>query len=306
MVNLFRLYNQNRKQLFVIILIIIAIIILLQVLNYLTKKNSENEVATNITTRNEYGKDYEAVTGEKKDAETYDYQTNIIKTFLDNCVNGDIEAAYDIISNDCKNALYPSINDFIDGYYNMNFKDKKISYNYQAWSDKTYKIEFRENILATGMYSDSAYKEDYYTIHGSKLNISGYVKKEETDKEERKGNITVRVTSLEYYRDYLICNLSVFNQTDDAILLDSLESPKNIVLTDNNDVEFTFYNDELDISEVMLYKGEQKNISLKFNIAYRENLEFERINLKNIILSYERYQNNELEQNDITDIEIDM
>lgn len=304
--NIFRAYNQNRKTILIIILVIVAVIILLQLLNYLTKKNIENKEVSNTTVENKYGKNYEAVTGERKEDATYSTQTNVIKNFLDACVNGDTETAYNLISDDCKNALYPSINNFIDGYYNINFKDKKISYNYQAWSGNTYKIEFRENILSTGMYSDSAYKEEYYTLDGNKLNISGYVKKEEINAEEQKQNITITVDNLEYYRDYLVCNISVFNQTDNDILLDSLENAENITLMDRNEVEFTYYNDELDESEIKVYKGQLMQISLKFNVVYRENLDIRKINFKNIIKNYEKYQLNTLEESDITNIEIDI
>lgn len=304
--NIFRAYNQNRKTILIIILVIVAVIILLQLLNYLTKKNIENKEVSNTTVENKYGKNYEAVTGERKEDATYSTQTNVIKNFLDACVNGDTETAYNLISDDCKNALYPSINNFIDGYYNINFKDKKISYNYQAWSGNTYKIEFRENILSTGMYSDSAYKEEYYTLDGNKLNISGYVKKEEINAEEQKQNITITVDNLEYYRDYLVCNISVFNQTDNDILLDSLENAENITLMDSNEVEFTYYNDELDESEIKVYKGQLMQISLKFNVVYRENLDIRKINFKNIIKNYEKYQLNTLEESDITNIEIDI
>lgn len=304
--NIFRAYNQNRKTILIIILVIVAVIILLQLLNYLTKKNIENKEVSNTTVENKYGKNYEAVTGERKEDATYSTQTNVIKNFLDACVNGDTETAYNLISDDCKNALYPSINDFIDGYYNINFRDKKISYNYQVWSGNTYKIEFRENILSTGMYSDSAYKEEYYTLDGNKLNISGYVKKEEINEEEQKQNITITVDNLEYYRDYLVCNISVFNQTDNDILLDSLENAENITLMDSNEVEFTYYNDELDESEIKVYKGQLMQISLKFNVVYRENLDIRKINFKNIIKNYEKYQLNTLEESDITNIEIDI
>ena len=156
------------------------------------------------------------------------------------------------------------------------------------------------------MSLDSAYKEEYYTLVGDKLNISGYVKKEEINEEMQKENITITVDILEYYRDYLVCNISVFNQTDNDILLDSLENPENITLTDSNEVEFTYYNDELDESEVKVYKGQLMQISLKFNVVYRENLEMRQINFKNIIKNYAKYQSNELEESDITNIEIDI
>ena len=304
--NLIREYNQNRKKIFIIILVIVAVIILLQLLNYLAKRNSENKEIANTLVESEYGKNYEAVTGEKKDEETYNREANVIKEFLDNCVNGNIENAYNLISDNCKNALYPSINDFIDGYYNIHFKDKKISYNYQAWSGDTYQIQLRENMLSTGLYSDSAYIEDYYTIIGNKLNISGYIKKEEIAKEDESQNITITVDNLEYYRDYLICNISVFNQTYNDILLDSLQSPETITLTDDSDVEFTFYNDELNEIEVKIYKGELTQISLKFNVVYRENLDMRQINFKNIIKNYEKYEANQLEETDIMNLEIDI
>ena len=304
MIKLFRIYNQNRRIFLVGFIIIIAIIAILQVLNSFAKRSTQNENVIVNNTLSEYGKNYEAVTGEKKENSTYEIEKNIIKEFLDNCVNGNPEAAYDIISDNCKKSVYPSINDFIDGYYNMIFKDNKVSYNYQAWSEDTYKIEFRNNILSTGIYSDSVYTEDYYTIVGNKLNIFGYIKKQEVNKENNVNNINIKVNNFEYYKDYVICNLNIFNETDKNVLVSSLKNSKDIKIIDENDVEFSFYSNELNELNVMLYSGQNKEISIKFNISYREDLKFKQINFNNIIKDYDKFKNGEIDNSDVMDMQI--
>lgn len=281
----------------------------MQVLNYFAgqpKQVKVSENTTNTTTIvSERNKQYEAVSQQRKDDIVYKNQTDIIKQFLDKCNEKDIEGAYDLLSDNCKQVKYPSINDFIDGYYNNNFDGKK-SYSYQAWNGNTYKIELRPDILATGMYDESAYVEDYYTIRGDKLNIDGYITKKNINKEIEKEKITIKVIDIDFFRDYSICNVQVFNKTNNEILLDTREKENTVYMTDKKEVKYSSYISELNEEELRVLSGENKNIEIKFNCIYRENTIIKKLVFTNIVMNYDNYINNRVEEKEIKKIEVEI
>ena len=101
----------------------------------------------------------------------------IIDNFVTYCNNGEIEEAYNLLSEECKEELFPDLETFKNNYHSKIFTDYKM-YNLMAWinSDNcfTYKVEITEDILTTGGASELNI-EDYYTIvknnNEYKLNI---------------------------------------------------------------------------------------------------------------------------------------
>jgi len=280
----------------------------LQLLNSLSKKQKNIEINNNISSStntivSETNKQYEAITGQKKNENTYKTQTEVIKQFLDKCNEGDTQGAYDLLSDNCRQVEYPSINDFIDGYYNRNFDEKK-SYNYQVWNGNTYKIEIRPDILSTGIYDSSVYLEDYYTLENNKLNINGYIARKKIEKELEKDNIKIKVMSMDFFRDYTVCNIQVFNKTDSEILLDTRDKENTVYLTDKKEVKYNSYINELNEEEIRVLLGEKKDIKIKFNCIYRENLSIKKLSFDNIIMNYENYTINNIEDKDAIKIEI--
>ena len=145
-------YNQNRYLIWIIVLIIAAIIILLRVLNGFVEKKQVQEAIDNLSDNNtavrKLDENYSVMTGYKMDNDTGD----IIEDFIDYCNEGDIEQAYKLLSDDCKNLLYPDLNSFKENYYDVIFATKKL-YSSQAMINTKgyyiYQISFREDILAT-------------------------------------------------------------------------------------------------------------------------------------------------------------
>lgn len=209
-----RWYNKNRKIFLLAILVIIALSVLPRVLNEFAK--SKKEVSSSINNTTTYNnEDYSIITGETVEEETSKENSNIINSFIDFCNNGDIENAYQILSKDCKDKLYPTINDFKDKYFNKIFNNKK-SYNIQAWvteeSYYTYKIDFKEDMLSTGNAS-SASIEDYYTIvyqDGEyKLNINSYIGNVIVNKVSEKEELKIAVLSKDVFMEYEIYNIYI-------------------------------------------------------------------------------------------------
>ncbi len=160
---LIRFYNQNRMLFWTVILTIVAIIALIHILNNFAAAKKIKQTDTKTITYNKNADQNYAVISEKKiNSET----SNIINYFIQYCNNGKIEEAYALLSNDCKEILYPTIEQFTNRYYNKMFNTKKL-FRAQAMVANnnwyTYQINFTEDILATGKIPDSSII-DYYTI----------------------------------------------------------------------------------------------------------------------------------------------
>lgn len=252
----------------------------------------------------EVQKQYGAISGEKKTDQIYTKQIDIITQFLDKCNQKDVKGAYELLSDNCKQTLYPSINFFIDGYYNKNFNNKK-TYSYQLWSDNTYQIRIRDDILTTGNYTDTSYIQDYYTIDGNKLNINGYINKIKIGKEVEKDNIRINIIDIDFYMDYSICNFQVENNTNEDILLDSRKE-ESVFYTDTKEMQYKAYLNECSENELKVLKKENKKISLKFSNTYKDDVIIDKISFCNIIVNYNKYIKDELEKEDVKKIEIEI
>lgn len=290
-----RFYNKNRKIIWSALFILVIIISVPKALdNYVIKQKELNQSSSNenITTTSG-NKDYSIISGETVKKETNIQNNIIISNYIDYCNNKKVEEAYSLLSNNCKEKLYPSMQDFYNDYYNNVFSDKKI-YDIQAWYTNnncyTYKVDFKEDILSTGN-TDVSSMEDYYTIvieNGeNKLNINSYVQTEEINKQNEINEVKVTLLSKDIYMDYEIYNLVVETKTEKPIYLDSLENTNTMYLTDSEGLHYYAYNHEL-VKEELRVRG-IKNVKIKFNKKYTTKRQLTSIMFSDIIPNSDNY-----------------
>ena len=98
-------------------------------------KNSYNPTAEKTTKQTE--KNYSVISKKQLD----DQMGQIIIKFIDYCNSGEINSAYELLSDDCKQILFPSIESFLNNYYNRIFliqiKDEILSFSYNDLICKT-------------------------------------------------------------------------------------------------------------------------------------------------------------------------
>lgn len=309
---LIRWYNKNRKVLWLIIVVAIIVIRVPKALNEYAKdkKNVSSSIVNNTTTYN--NSNYSVISEETVKEEKNTENIELINNFIDYCNNGNIDKAYETLSNNCKEVLYPTLNDFKNKYYNTIFKDKK-SYDIQAWFSNigchTYKINLKEDILSTGNVNSTSI-EDYYTIvyedNNYKLNVNSYIGNVEINKVNETDAIKISVLSKDIFMDYEIYNINVENRTGKSILLDSLENTNNMYLEDSEELRYDAYSHELVIEELRV--REVKDVSIKFNKRYTTEREIERIVFSNIILDYDTYTiyNKKADYKDRIELEIEL
>lgn len=304
-----RWYNKNRKIFWLTIVVVIIVISVPRALNEYAKDKKDISSSINNTTTYS-NSNYSIISGETVKEETNKENTSIINTFIEYCNDGKIKEAYEMLSYECKNILYPTQEDFEIKYYHNIFQNKK-SYDIQAWFSATgyytYKINLKEDILSTGNVNVSSI-EDYYTIvyedNNYKLNINSYIGNVEINKFNETNKIKISVLSKDIFMDYEIYNINVDNRTGKSILVDSLESTNNMYLEDSGELRYDAYSHELVIEELRVRAV--KDISIKFNKKYTTERELKKIVLSDIILDYDTYTtyNNKSDYNYRTKLEI--
>lgn len=313
---LLQLYNQNRLKVWAIILASIFIIVLIQLLNNFAKEENDNKKISNEneeTTQNvvSYNQESESIVSSGKVSDKYkDKFGEIIDEFYTYCVNHQPEKAYQMLSVDTKNLMYPTQELFEKLYYESKFDGNK-QYSFQSWSTYdqiyVYKVKIFDDMLSTGKSSDQDSIEDYITVVPDedtfKLNINSYITRKEINKKDSNDIITAEVGVSDIYMNYQIYTIRLKNNTDKTIILDTRKKTNTTYITDERENRFYAMLYENKEEDMILKPQESKTIKIKFNVAYREELEIEKITFNNI-LNYEEYLNNQEENSSRLDIKM--
>lgn len=299
--NIIRYYNQNRKKVWGIIIIIIFAIVFLKLLNItyskqVKKKNENNnfETVTDSNVTNEissdakYNSDKSSIKGSSVLKSDLKNTQNILDNFFTACNNQKYEEAYNMLTDKCKELVYPSLKSFKFNYYDNVFKGEKKSYSFENWFGNTYYVKLTQDALSTGkVESAKDAKYDYITIENNKLNISTYIGSKEINKTKQSKNIIVRVDSKDTFMDYEIYNITIKNNNDSSICLTDTKSTNDIYIKDTNGIKYGVYNHELLKNKMIIESGYTKKLSFKFYSSYISNKEIKSLTFKSIDVNNE-------------------
>ena len=209
--NLRRLYNQNRKGIWWVIIIIAFFLIILQVTNYFVgkankEKIEENETNNTINVNSESNEqvqintDKSVLTGEGLSKTKLNNEVGTIKQFLENCKNQKLEEAYNMLTDECKEEMYASVKDFREFYYENVFESERVSFEVENWNRDTYKVDIIPDMLSTGKSNNGIVKQDYITVKKVndeyRLNINNYIGRREINKnKEEKDEIEKQIAN---------------------------------------------------------------------------------------------------------------
>ena len=295
MEKIFRFYNQNRKSILLSVLTIVLVIVLVQALNNLVKENTKREKQeqkknANIIKQEEY-KENPDISITISDTQVYEKKNMIIDQFIRYCNAGEIESAYNLLSDDCKNELYPNIGVFKKNYIDIVFESTKL-YSKEQYCENTYKVRLYEDIISTGKASNSII-EDYYTVQIEeskiKVNISGYIGKENIDKNYNSNNLNINIVSKKIFKEYEEYKIEVTNSTSKEIVLDDMKDTKSTYLIGKENVKYYALIHEKTREDLIIPANVKKTITLKFNKSYTSNNVKERgITFSNIVLNMDK------------------
>ncbi len=300
-----RYYNQNRKKIWSIIGICVFIIILIQTANYLAGLSLKNkgEKKKNAVTKDEI--QTESIISESKVSETVaKNNNNAIDEFVQFCNDGKIDSAYAMLTADCKEALYNSLEDFEKFYYNKIFNEKKLYTKENWYSDKdmvTYRITYTNNILADGGVKSEETFGDYITVINNngkyELNIGQFINKRNLDKTYEDDNIKIEVESAQIFRLYEIYKIKFYNKTNGEINIydTQVNADADWHIEDKNKTESKVAIGEAPASYLKIESGMTQTINAKFTKTYNPEKTTKKILLENIKIG-----------NDIKTVEINL
>lgn len=299
-------YNANRKKIWVAIGIIAALIAITQFFNFLVsrtnndennKTNISNEISIKEQIKNETNVDVESttspITGQTVSEKKLKEDASIIGQFMEFCNSGNTQEAYNLLSENCKNNVFNTLEQFEQGYYQYVFGGETKIYTILNWEGNTYRVDIMENMLATGKSNNGYEKQDYITIEETdnekKLNINSYIGHREINKktEDNDNGIIVEVLSKEIFKEYEEYKIRVKNNRNELIILDSMTYADSLYLEDSKEQKYPAYTHELTDPMLSLDSGTTKELNIKFYNSYDTNKNIQHIVFSNILVLYD-------------------
>lgn len=311
--SIIRMWNQNRKKIIIIVLIVAFCFLVLQILNNIAKENIRKQNMENkINNENISDKKLPTtsiITGEKVNKQTTENNVKIIEEFSNMCNEGKIQEAYNLLTPNCKQALFETVEDFKNNYYDIIFKETrtiKIENYKNSVTTNTYAVTFYEDIISTGNVGQANNYKDYITVEKdtNKLNINSLITSKNIEKENTKSGIEVKALRQEIYIDYEIYKFEFQNNTQNTVLLDTLKNSKSIYILDRNGIKYGSFATEVASSLFELPMYTTKSFSIKFNKRYNPVDETKKIVFSDIILNYEQYKQQNTNERESIEIKL--
>lgn len=297
--NIRRNIFESRYVIFAIIFAIVLVLYLIQMVNNNIKQENtlqNNQMQNTVEQKDPTSKP--VITGNEVKQETKEANTKVIEQFIVYCNNKEIEQAYGLLTNECKEELFFSnIEYFRKNYVDKIFTNKKMI-SIQSWVSgykNTYRVTIQDDILSTGKLN-SSYNivEDYYTVipseNGYQLNINSYIGREQINKQKQVNGITTNLLCKDIYKEYEMYDIVIQNTTSKTILLDSKETVNSIYLIGSNDSHYNAFSYEIDKSDTILKPQETKKLTIRFNKIYTNEAVMRQMVFSDVIADYEEYE----------------
>lgn len=295
--NIVRYWNQNRRKIITIIVAIVFLIVIIQILNQMAKEQRESQ--NHNTNTYDYSLPTESIVGGATvTVEETEDNVQIIEQFINYCNNRDIANAYGMLTNECKETLFKTQEDFEKGYYNIIFTNEKIAKieNFLSEDNQyTYRVTLYNNMLATGKIDEKSF-QDYITIDQTsqygKLNVNSFIEKNQINKETQSNDIKITIIAQEIYKDYEIYEIRVQNNRNTPILIDTRSNSKSIYLVGDNNVSYNSLIHEIASNLYEIPAHFSRTYRIKFNKIYSVDVKTKGIVFSDIVPDSEIYENN--------------
>ena len=264
--------NKKTRESIIPVAITIAIIIIIRIViqiwnNQIRNSKDDYKQYNNIEIT-------DGIHRENVGIEVDDKNRRVIK-FIEYCNDQKPEKAYDLLTDDCKNEMYPTLQDFVDKYYKEKFCNKML-YTLMQWKDNTYKVDLKKSAIYTGKIADSTI-QDFITVVNMGININNYVGKYDININTNENNIEITALYKNVYLDYDEYTVLIKNDNYDSICLNDQNTDK-IYMTDENDLKYNAYMNELRQTQLNVDGKNSSKITIKFPKIYNTD-----IKIKNIV-----------------------
>ena len=306
--NLFRKYNQNRKTIWAVIIIVAFFVILLQVIFGLirsskqkmwqqpteeTNKQLQNGQANGVGQENQVQQTNTEPSNNSSSYIKEQYRKtaqNLINQFAQYCNQNQIEEAYNMLTDDCKQVLFPTINDFKQNYVNQVFSERRTAKVEQSmYEDGIYKVSYLTDVLANGGNTSNNVLQDYIRItkqeKEDKLSINKFLYQEIFNKTVDSNSIYMKLVQKQAYTDYEIYQIQITNQTNQTILV---SKEQRVYMIDEKQVQYPSNMDEQAIQNLIVRPQATTILNIKFSKMYNEERKVDAIEFLDIVANYEQ------------------
>ena len=296
----FRFVNQNRNIIILVIVICAFIVLLIKTLNgFFSNPQVKNEDNQNNISNDVQKTKNSVISNSTLDNKTAQDNYDVLKKFVQLCNENNIEEAYNLLSDECKQNVYPNLEGFTQNYVNIVFKNKKNleAKNWIEYEDYvTYLVTYTGDIISTGDANSEKF-QDYITIdcESNKLNINKYIRRKQINKTTEKNNIKYTINYVDIYKDYEIYNVDVENKNNKEIVLDNLTSVSGTYIETSEDTKINCSNYEAGRNNFTYGPGISKNMKLKFIKQYNTDIEDKKIIFSTAILNEDNVEEIDLE-----------
>lgn len=310
-------YIKNKNQIMFGIFLIIVIVVVSIIVGILAKiERDKKQEPTNTIAKPEvdlsqnfndiYVEGGESVITGEEITSSQVSMLEVIERFTQYCNDGKITEAYNLLSDECKEEVYSTLDSFKNNYYNKVFNGQKRNVSAEYWTSNIYKVQFEQDALSTGIYTEENIIQDYISVikdenDEPKLNVNSYIGRYEINKTANTQNVNITVNRKDTYMEYQTYTFTVTNNTNNTILLDDKNDTNNMYLEDENGNQYTAYIHELSEEQLTITPRETKEITIKYYNKYGSTKNIKNIVFNKIILNYNQ---NEVRQFARVQIEI--
>lgn len=247
----------------IIIFIVIAWVIIFMA-NYILKNRPTEELP-----KTTYEPNIAVMTDDEVPEKYHATIESTIDTFVNKCNDKDYEGAYNMLSDDCRNEIYPNLDGFKQ-YVDSRYPSKR-AYSIQNFSNVgnqyIYNVNLMEDIMATGLTG-----KEYGTLEEKfvftenddelKLSIDGFVRKQNLNVVAEDENLKIDIDYKNVFYDHEIYVTSFTNRSEHPIVLADGSSNNEISLNigtgDRSERNVGSYG-------IVLQPGETKSYNLSFS-----------------------------------------
>lgn len=290
-----RFYNQNRRNIWLVIIIIAFLFIIFRLINtfYSNSRSIEREaLQNNVNNTNDISEENNNIiisnssaTGETISNSSLKTDTDVITEFLENCNNGNVEEAYNMLTDECKEEMFSTVEDFRTFYYGNIFNGSKVTFEIENWVNDIYKVDIVPDMLSTGKVNNTV-MQDYITVDNYtgeyKLNINNYISRRDINKSQEKDNVKITVNYRDTYMEYEEYNLTIENNGETSIVLDDLTNLESMYIEDQNEMHYTAYTHEITKDMLEIPSGTSKTIEIKYYSRFSSSRNIEKLVFSNV------------------------
>ena len=151
----------------------------------------------------------------------------------------------------------------------------------------TYQIKYYEdNLLSTGGSNLENSIQDYITVINQngeeKININGFIKKQNINKSLESNGLTIVINYGKIYKDYEIYNVTIKNNNSNSITISDGNNDKDICLLDKNDTKYPCFLNEFAKYMLSIKAGQEWNSDIRFNKIYDTDRIIDKVQFNNI------------------------